>query len=61
MSSIFSEGGFALYKESDEKCFVRAMLVHIHVKVVWTVELTNRLYTIWQVGMQDHKEWTCLF
>jgi len=33
MSSIFSEGGFALYKESDEKCFVRAMLVHIHIKL----------------------------
>ena len=33
MLLLTSEGGFALYKESDEKCFVRAMLVHIHVKL----------------------------
>jgi hypothetical protein len=33
MLLLTSEGGFALYKESDEKCFVRAMLVHINVQL----------------------------
>jgi len=33
MLLLTSEDGFDLYKESDEKCFVRAMLVHIHVKL----------------------------